>query len=81
MADGGLHIELDEALAARIRAAASGAGMTPEAYASSMLRTALDDLSETSARLAEYDRTGVAYALEDVVAEFEQRVRDGVGKA
>jgi len=59
MADGGLTIELDAELAARLREAAKAAGRSTEDYASELIAQGLaDDWAEARASLAEYDRTG-----------------------
>lgn len=58
MADGGLRIELDEALGARLKDAADAAGESADAYAAGLIARALDDRwAESYARFAEYERT------------------------
>jgi hypothetical protein len=59
MADGGLTIELNETLGARLREAAEAVGRSPEDYASDLIAQGLaDDWAEAKASLEEYDRTG-----------------------
>ncbi len=78
MADGALTLPLDDDMARRLSEAAQRAGMTPEAYALDRLSKALDsatahqsdlDWTEADRRLADYDRTGIAYPLDDVLIE------------
>ncbi len=59
MADGGLKLEIDEALAERLRAAADASGETVEAFAINALAVAAEvDWAEDFARVAEYEATG-----------------------
>ena len=78
MADGA-DIHLDPQRTARLKAAADAAGISLEAYALQALDQALDDeWSEAIAALEEYDRTGISYAAEDVLAEFRANVEAGL---
>ena len=71
MADGGLTIELNEALSARLEQAARLAGQTPAEYAASPPSDGLDlDWSEDYARYAEYKRTGDYVDAEVAMAGF-----------
>ncbi len=73
MADG-FHIDVEGERAARLKAAAEGAGMTPAAFAMEALDRALDDdWSEDMEALAEYDRDGGIDA-EEALATFEANV-------
>ena len=64
---------LDPERAARLRAEAAGVSL--ETYALQALDQALDDdWSEAIASLEEYDRTGISYAAEDVIAELRANV-------
>jgi predicted transcriptional regulator len=78
MADGAvtLTVTLDDAIAARLEAAAREAGMSPEALVVGMIEDAarpgdLDAERRELARiaLADYDQTGVAHPLEDVLCD------------
>lgn len=69
MADGGLKLELDEALSARLKAAADAVGRPVDAYAAELISGGLDDdWTESYARYAEYQRTG-EYLDADVALE------------
>jgi hypothetical protein len=69
MADGGLKLELDEALGARLKAAADAAGRPVEAFAAELISGGLDDdWAESYSRFAEYQRTGESL---DAVAEMD----------
>lgn len=85
MADG-FHIQLDEHLAERLADAAALAGMTPEAYAASLLGDALrasegvshpddDGWAEDMAALDEYDRTGVATPFNEVMDRIRAKIQ------
>jgi len=76
MADGSLIIELDDEMAARLETAAKAAGETPDAFARRVLADALEDVhwAEAIASLAEYDRTGESFSVEEVFAELRERV-------
>lgn len=76
MADGSLTIDLDEETAALLDAAAKAAGEAPEAFVRRVIADVLRDAhwAPAIASLAEYDRTGESYALEEVFAELRDRV-------
>jgi predicted transcriptional regulator len=79
MADGGLTIELDEALTERLRAAASAAGESLQDYAINALKAAAGDgWDEAVARLAEYRRTGRYLDAEEAMKGFRDKVREGL---
>lgn len=74
MADGA-DIHLDPERAERLRVAAEAAGVTPEAYALNAIDSAIDDdWAEDIAALEEYDRTGISYSVEEVMAELRANV-------
>ncbi|MBS0297887.1 MAG: hypothetical protein JSR45_16385 [Proteobacteria bacterium] len=76
MADG-FHIELDSETTDLLKAAAEAAGVAPEAYAQTLLTTALsEDWAEDLARLAEYDRTGEYVTVEEAMANFDRALRE-----
>lgn len=77
MADGELIVKLDEATAERLRAAADAAGQPVDAYAAEVLaeHVADDDIAEDLRILAEYDRNGVSYSVEEGMAVFDAAVR------
>ena len=76
MADGGLTIELEEALSHRLIAAATDAGRPAAEYAAELIGHALDDeWSEAERRLADYEKTGEAYLLEGVMAELRSNLK------
>jgi predicted transcriptional regulator len=77
MADGGLKIELDAALGARLRDAADAAGQSTDEYASTLIAQALDeDWAEARAGLAHYDRTGEYVDAKEAMASFRVRLRE-----
>ncbi len=81
-----LTITLDDETAARLESAALEAGLEPEAYLNGMVMDGLADIDpipESARRfqqeqaelaLANYDRTGISFPLEDVLEEFTRRV-------
>ncbi len=82
MADGSVTytVTVDAATAERLDAAAREAGVAPEAFVVDLIEDAADwpGVSEATRQyqheqsliaLAEYDRTGVAFPLDDVLAE------------
>jgi predicted transcriptional regulator len=74
MADGA-DIHLDPERTERLRIAAEAAGVTPEAFALNAIDQAIgDDWSEALESLEEYERTGVSYPAEEVLAEFRANV-------
>ncbi len=71
MADDGLKIEVDEALAQRLRLVAEAAGESVQDFALQALRAAADeDWAEDYARVAEYEATGKSIPAAEFVAEF-----------
>lgn len=74
MADGALTLMLSEDMAARLKAAARAAGVTPEAlviqHLDHALMEAAFDTTEAERRLAQYDRTGQHIGFEDWAADF-----------
>jgi hypothetical protein len=80
MDDGGLTLELDPALATRLRLAADNVGEPVQDYARALIGDVLDaeattgDFAEEERRWAEYQRTGESYPAEQVLAEFQQAV-------
>jgi len=75
MADGGLKLEIDEALAERLRAAAAATGESVEDFARQALSAAADDdWAEDYARVAEYEATGRFIPAHEAMAEFRAAV-------
>ena len=74
MADGGMTIEVDEALARRLRALADAAGADVDDLVRKAVESYVDDWSEDLARLAEYERTGEAFDADAVLEEFHGRI-------
>ena len=71
MADGGLKLEIDEALAERLRSAAEASGESVEDFALQALRAAADeDWAEDYARVADYEATGRFIPADQAMAEF-----------
>ena len=71
MADGGMVVELDEALAERLKTAAASAGKPALDYAVSLILDGLDDdWVEDDRRFAEYERTGVSFDAKDALLEM-----------
>ncbi|PLR28746.1 hypothetical protein SGCZBJ_00925 [Caulobacter zeae] len=74
MADGA-DIHLDPERAERLRVAAQAAGVTPEVFAINAIDQAIDDdWAEALQSLEEYERTGVSYPAEEVLAEFRANI-------
>lgn len=70
MADG-FQIDVEGERAAKLKAAADAAGMTPVDFAMSALDRVLDDdWAEDLAALEEYDRTGEFVTLDAALEEF-----------
>ena len=68
MADGKLTLKLDDDTVRRLRAAADAAGVTMDRIAADLIADGLDhDWSQALASLAEYDRTGVSYSLDEAM--------------
>jgi uncharacterized protein (DUF1778 family) len=77
MADGGLNLTIDDALAQRLRAAADAAGESVQDYAINALKAAADDgWDEAVARLAEYRRTGRYLDADEAMKGFREAVRE-----
>lgn len=75
MADGGLKIEIDDALAARLRVVAEAAGESVQDFALHALRAAADeDWAEDYARVAAYEVTGKSIPAGEFMAEFRAAV-------
>jgi hypothetical protein len=71
MADGGLKLEIDEALAERLRSAAEASGESVEDFALQALRAAAaEDWAEDYARVADYEATGRFIPADQAMAEF-----------
>ncbi|MBI5942261.1 MAG: hypothetical protein HY859_17775 [Caulobacterales bacterium] len=71
-----LTIELDEETAFRLRIAARTAGEAPDAFATRVLVDAVEAAywAPAQASLAEYERTGVSYSVEEVFADLRARL-------
>jgi hypothetical protein len=75
MADGGLKLEIDAALAERLRTAAQASGESVEAFALQALSAAADeDWAEDYARVADFEATGRAIPARQAMAEFRHAV-------
>ena len=78
MADGGLKLELDEALGERLKAAADGDGRPVDAYAAELIAHGLDDgRAEDVARYEAYQRTGDYIDAETAMRRFREAVPAG----
>lgn len=77
MAKAPLTIELDEETAFRLRIAARTASETTDAFAARIFAEAVEAAywAPAQASIAEYERTGVAYEAEPVLAAFKARIR------
>ncbi len=78
MADGGLKLELDEALGRRLNEAAVALGQSAGDLAAKLISHGLDDWAQDFARFAEYERTGEYIDAEIAMAEFRQAVTDRI---
>ena len=79
MADGGLKLELDEALSLRLRAAADAAGRAVDTYTAELISGGLDDdWAESYSRYAEYQRTGEYLDSAVEMDRFRKTVRERV---
>ena len=68
MADGKLTLKLDDDTVRRLRAAADAAGVTMDRIAADLIADGLDhDWTQALASLAEYDRAGVSYSLDEAM--------------
>lgn len=77
MADGGLKLELDADLSARLKDAADAAGRRPDEYASTLIAEGLDARwAEAKASLAEYDGAGEYVDAEEALATFRKRLSE-----
>ena len=78
MADG-FEVHVDQDRAVKLANAAEAAGLTPEAYVLSLVDQAIagndNGWAEDMARLAEYDRTGVALPANEVLDRIEAKIR------
>ncbi|QUD89915.1 hypothetical protein [Phenylobacterium montanum] len=75
MADGGLKLELDEALGERLRRAAAAHGRSVDEYAAALIEDGLDEhWAEAYRRFAEYKQTGQYLEAADCLREFQDTV-------
>jgi uncharacterized protein (DUF1778 family) len=75
MADDGFKLEVDSALAERLKLAAAAAGESVQDFALQALRSAADDdWAEDYARIAEYEATGRSIPVDQAMAEFRAAV-------
>jgi hypothetical protein len=81
MADGDLILKLDDETSRRLKEAAEAAGRPVSEYAAELIGVGLNsDWTESIAALAEYDRTGVSYSLEEGMAAFDAAVEARFGQ-
>jgi hypothetical protein len=82
MADGGLTIEIDAALGARLRDAAEAAGQSAAEYASELIAQGLGDgWAQARASLADYDRTGEYVDAREAMQSFRARLVERLDRA
>jgi hypothetical protein len=74
MADDGFKVDLDEALAERVKHFATATGTPVAAVVRHAIIDYLDDWAETLSRLSDYDRTGMAIDAEAALGRFEAAV-------
>jgi predicted transcriptional regulator len=74
MADDAMKVELDSALAGKVRVFAAAAGTDVEGVVRRAVSNYVDDWSITLDRLAQYDRDGESLDAETVLAEFKSAV-------
>ncbi len=75
MADGGLKLEIEPALAERLRIAAEASGESVETFAlHALMVAAADDWAEDFARVADYEATGRSVPASQGMAEFRTAV-------
>lgn len=77
MADGGMTLQIDEALTEQLRVAAAASGETVEEFARRALEMWSEDRGgweEDIAAFEEYDRTGVGRPADEVMAEFRASI-------
>lgn len=76
MADGELTLKLDEATARRLQEAADAAGRPVGDYAADLIGVGLDnDWADALTALAEFDRTGVSYSIDEGMVAFDAAVK------
>lgn len=73
-----LTIELDEQTAFHLQIAARTEGETPEIFAARIFAEAVEAAywAPAQASIAEYERTGVSYSVEDVFADLRARLAE-----
>ena len=71
-----LTIDLDEETAFRLRIAARTGGETPDAFATRVFAEAVEAAywAPAEASIAEYERTGVSYSVDEVFTELRARL-------
>ena len=74
MADSEVIVELDSALAGKVKVFAAAAGSDVESVVREALSNLVDDWSMAVDRLAQYDRDGRSLDPETVLAEFQAAV-------
>ena len=75
MADGGLKLELDQDLSARLSAAAEQAGRPVAAYAAELIGEALDvDWSEAERSWNDFQRTGYSISVDQAFDALDARL-------
>lgn len=81
MDDGAIKLELDQALGARLKAAADEAGDPINDYAARLIEQGLAERwGVAEVRLAEYDRTGEYVLADDAMAAFRTAIADRLRK-
>ena len=82
MADGELTVKVDAETAQRLEALAEAAGQSVGDYVRDLIVDSLPDdgLADDLAALAEYDRTGVSYSVEEAVTHFRNELHKRVPK-
>ena len=82
MADGGLTLELDAELVARLEEAAKAVGRSTEEYAAELIAQGLAyDWREARASLALYDRTGEYLDAKQALANSRARLVERLDRA
>lgn len=78
MAKAPLTIELDEETAFHLRIAARTAGETSGAFAARVFAEAVEAAywAPAQASIAEYERTGVSYSVEEVFADLRAQLAE-----
>jgi predicted transcriptional regulator len=77
MADGGLKVELDLALAEKLKVFASATGANVESIVREAVSSYVDDWSETLERLTEYEQKGESVDAGPALASFRDAVAAG----